>query len=416
MNRSGLWALFAVCCLTLTLSAQGGIQQAKIKKVQPDTNTLTLTVNGKDMDYTVLPETMLKGPGGENLTERLKDKRFKEGAAVMFKPATRGGKAVLLGLRFVPAGKGPGFKKEPPNFDSSRLKPLTELGTGTYQNEQGGLYPGGKNERPAAHEKAGLALAAKVRPLDAEGKPSADGKIVLLSVGMSNTTQVFSAFKRLADPDADRNPRLVIVDGAQGGMTAARIKDPGDNAGGTKFWTEVDRRLTKNGVTRAQVQAAWIKEADAGPTQGFPRYAKTLQAELAQVVQAMHERFPNLKLVYLSSRTYAGYATTWLNPEPYAYESGFSVRWLIEQQLRGDPALNYDPAKGAVRAPWLSWGPYLWANGMTRRADGFSYEKSDFAGDGTHPSKTGQQKVARELLRFFKADSTTRPWFLARQR
>jgi hypothetical protein len=416
MIRSGLWALLAVSCLALTLSAQGGIQQAKIKKVQPDTSTLTLTVNGKDMDYTVLPETMLKGPGGESLTERLKDKRFKEGAAVMFKPATRGGKAVLLGLRFIPAGKGPGFKKAPPNFDSSGLKPLTELGAGDYQGEQGGLYPGGKNERPAAHEKAGRALGAKVQPLDAAGKPSADGKIVLLSVGMSNTTQVFSAFKRIADPDADRNPRVVIVDGAQGGMTAAKIKDPGDDSFGTQFWTEVDRRLTKNGVTRAQVQAAWIKEADAGPTQGFPRYAKTLQAELAQVVQAMHQRFPNLKLVYLSSRTFAGYATTRLNPEPYAYESGFSVRWLIEQQLKGEPALNYDPAKGVVRAPWLSWGPYLWANGMRKRADGFYYEKSDFAGDGTHPSKTGQQKVARELLRFFKTDSTTRPWFVARPR
>src|SRR5262249_31009211 len=202
----------AVCCLTLTLSAQGGVQRAKIKKVQPDTGTITLTVNGEDMDYTVLPETLLKGPGGEALTERLKDRRFKEGAAVMFKPATKGGKAVLLGLRFAPAGKGPGFKKEPPKVDTSGLKPLTELGRGEYQGFQGGLYPGGTNERPAAHEKAGRALAAQVQPLDADGKPSPDGKIVLLSVGMSNTTQVFSAFKRLADPDADRNPRLVIVD------------------------------------------------------------------------------------------------------------------------------------------------------------------------------------------------------------
>ena len=139
--------------------------------------------------------------------------------------------------------------------------------------------------------------------------------------------------------------------------------------------------------------------ADAGPTQGFPRYAKTLQAELAQVVQAMHERFPNLKLVYLSSRTFAGYATTWLNPEPYAYESGFSVRLLIEQQLKGDPALNYDPAKGAVKAPWLSWGPYLWANGMTRRADGFCSEKDDFAGDGTHHAAAGVRKMGEQVLK-----------------
>jgi hypothetical protein len=114
MNRSGLWALLAVCCLTLTLSAQGGIQQAKIKKVQPDTNTLTLTVNGKDMDYTVLPETMLKGPGGENLTERLKDKRFKEGAAVMFKPATRGARRSCSACASSPPARARGSRRSRP--------------------------------------------------------------------------------------------------------------------------------------------------------------------------------------------------------------------------------------------------------------------------------------------------------------
>ena len=62
------------------------------------------------------------------------------------------------------------------------------------------------------------------------------------------------------------------------------------------------------------------------------------------------------------------------------------MKWLIEQQIKGEPALNYDPAKGAVKAPWLSWGPYLWANGTTKRTDGFSYHESDFAGDGTHLS------------------------------
>ncbi len=411
MNRIGLAAVFGVCWGTTLLCAQGAIQQAVIKKVRPDTSTITLTVNGTDREFTVLPETLLKGPAGERLRDRLKDPHFKEGARVMFKPGRQGGKAVLLGLRFAGAGKG----GPPPKVDTTRFKPLTELGLETYQGYKGGLYGEGRNDRPAAHEKAGLALAAQVRPLDANGQPSADGKIVLLSVGMSNTTQVFSVFKKLADADADKNPRLVLVDGAQGGMTAARIKDPGDGASGTLYWKTVDRRLAAAGATRAQVQAAWVKQADAGPSQGFPGYARTLQQELAEVVRVMRARFPNLKLVYLSSRTYGGYATTRLNPEPYAYESGFAVRWLIEQQLKGDPALNYDPKKGEVRAPWLSWGPYLWANGTRPRADGFHYERSDFAGDGTHPSAAGQRKVARELLRFFKTDSTARPWFVARQ-
>src|SRR5262249_31342924 len=166
------------------------------------------------------------------------------------------------------------------------------------------------------------------------------------------------------------------------------------------------------GVTPAQVQVVWIKQADRGPREGFPKYAQKLEGELEKIVQLLPTRFPNVKLVYLSSRTFAGWATTRLNPEPYAYESGFSVKWLIEKQLKGEAALNYDPKKGDVKAPWLSWGPYLWANGSKKRADGFFYEEADFvAGDRTHPSQAGQLKVARQLLNFFKTDSTAKMWF-----
>ncbi len=65
----------------------------------------------------------------------------------------------------------------------------------------------------------------------------------------------------------------------------------------------------------------------------------------------MQERFPNLRIAYVSSQTYGGYATTPLNPEPFAYESGFAVKWLIADQISGKPDLNYNPAKGFVRAP-----------------------------------------------------------------
>ena len=128
-------------------------------------------------------------------------------------------------------------------------------------------------------------------------------------------------------------------------------------------------------------------------------------------MQISPERFPTCKMVYLSSRTYGGYARTKLNPEPYALESGFSVQWLIREQLQGNEELNFDPKKGKVRAPWLSWGPYLWANGTTKRADGFFYEESDFEADGTHHTDKGSRKIGEHMLRFFKADSTSRPWF-----
>jgi hypothetical protein len=401
----------AVALFALTLGfvvAQDEIRRGTVKAIDAEKGTITITVNGKDETFFLSPNADVRTEG-KRVEKPLEDKGLKVGSQVMFKSAAKDGKALLTAMRY---GEQPKKGQPQPKVDTSKLKSLPELGTEKYQNYEGGLYPGGKNERPKEHDDAGLTLAKAVQPLGADGKPDANGKVVMLSVGMSNTTQAFSTFKRIADADKDKNPSLVLVDGAQGGMTAARIKDPDDKGTGTKYWEVVDQRLKAAGVTRDQVQIAWIKQADAGPSQGFPKYAETLRDELRQIVVAMKVRFPNLKMVYLSSRTYGGYATTGLNPEPYAFESAFSVKWLIEEQLKGEKGLNFDPKKGGVKAPWLSWGPYLWANGTTKNAEGLSYEQGDFGGDGTHPSQAGQKKVAEHMLKFFKNDPTTKPWFV----
>jgi hypothetical protein len=304
--------------------------------------------------------------------------------------------------------------------DTSALKPLTDLGKGTYQGFPGGLYPDGTNVRPAAHETAGRALAAQVQPLDADGKPSADGKIVLLGIGFSNTVQSFNGFMQVAKTDKEINPRVVLVNGAKGGRSANMIQNPNDKGKGADYWASVDDQLKTAGVTRAQVQVIWLKETNPAPHEGgFPKYIQTLQAEMTRIVQVIHQRFPTVKLVYVSSRTYGGWAKAQPgrkapgNSEPYSYETGFAVKWLNEQQLKGDPELNYDSKKGPAKAPWLSWGPYLWANGETKRADGFSFLRSDFTEkDQMHHSPQGMIKIGNQLLRFFKADTTTRGWFV----
>lgn len=71
--------------------------------------------------------------------------------------------------------------------DATRV-PLTELTRGCYLEYSGGLYPGG-NDIPAPHLAAGRAAAAQVVPRDPAGTPAAGGRYVLLSIGMSNTTQ-----------------------------------------------------------------------------------------------------------------------------------------------------------------------------------------------------------------------------------
>ena len=296
---------------------------------------------------------------------------------------------------------------------STGLIPLTELGSAAYQGMQGGLYPEGSNTRPFVHEAAGLGMADLITPRKWNGKPKKKGRIVLLSIGMSNTTMEFSAFKSMADLDPDKNPRLVIVDGAQGGMAANIITDPNDPKY-QEFWETVDSRLDQAGVSAKQVQVAWVKQADIRPTAAFPADAIALQAELEQIARLLAERFPNLRIAYYSSRIYAGYASTSLNPEPFAYQSGFAVKWMIEKQISGSPELNYDKSLGEVRAPWLAWGPYLWADGLDARADGLTWACSEYNDDGTHPAAAARTKVARMLLDFFKSDSTAAPWFVAR--
>ncbi len=286
--------------------------------------------------------------------------------------------------------------------------PLTDLGSNTYQGFPGGLYGNGSNARPAAHEAAGVAIAAGLQPRDQAGNVDVqNGRIVLLSIGMSNTTQEFSAWLAISNADPQRNGRVVVVDGAQGGQDAVTIANP--NAA---FWSNIDQRLAAAGVTAQQVQALWIKEAIAGPTNGFPGAATMLKDLLGQIVRITKQRYPHVALAYLSSRIYAGYATSTLNPEPYAYESGFSVKWLLDDQVAGLGNLNYDAARGAVVAPWLSWGPYLWADGTIPRGDGLTWVCSDYSPDGTHPGTTGRAKVAGLLNAHFRGDSTTTAWYL----
>lgn len=385
----------------------GEIRRGKVAKLDVEQRGLSLTVNGKVEQFELTADAIVLGASGNNLRERFAG--IKEGADVFFKVARRDGKAVVVAVK--PAD-GQSRPPQPlPKVDVEKLVPLTALGDKQYEGYEGGLYPGGKNQRPQDHEAAGLALARQVQPRDRKGNPDPDGSIVLLSVGMSNTAQISQGFQRALAGEKQKNPRVVFVNGAQGGMTAAAIQDPEDSGRGTQYWKVVDERLEAAGLTRAQVQVVWIKQADAGPSQGFPGYARQLQEELARIVQLLPGRFPNIRQVYLSSRTYAGFANTRLNPEPYAYESGFSVKWLIEQQLKGDASLNYDANQGPVKAPWLSWGPYLWDNGIVPRADGYRPEEKDFAGDGTHHANSGIGKLGGLLLQFFKTDPTTQPWF-----
>jgi hypothetical protein len=279
------------------------------------------------------------------------------------------------------------------------LTALTDLGAGTYQSYTGGLYPNGLNQPPAAYLTQGMARAQAVVPRDTGGQPNSSGKIGLLSIGISNALLEFAQFKTISDPDPIKNSKVVIVNGAEFGKDAELISKSTD-----PYWSSwVPQQLSASLVVTYQVQVVWLKEAIIMPSQfgAFPAHAQRLQSDLQAIVQILTNAFPNLQIIYVASRTYAGYATINLNPEPYAYESGFSVQWLIADRIQNNPAAR----------PWIAWGPYLWTNGVSGRSDGLVWNCADTYSDGTHPSPSGTQKVAGLLLSFFKSDPSAQPWF-----
>jgi hypothetical protein len=311
--------------------------------------------------------------------------------------------------------------------------PLNDLGTGLYLGQyQGGLYPNGSNTPPPAHASAGLAAAAGITPRDTSGALAPGGKYVLVSIGMSNTTQEWcsvnsllpatpgSFMDRAAHSTSVNQSTLAIVNGAAGGKSASFWTSPSS----TEYDRIVNNWLTPNGLSEKQVESAWVKVANPNPTvslatetPGHPADAHTLEQQMGQIVRAMKTRYPNLDEVFLSSRIYAGYATSTLNPEPYAYESGLAVKWLIEAQITQMQTGTIDPLAGDLdytsgAAPFLAWGPYLWADGTNPRSDGLTWVPTDFQSDGTHPSPSGGvPKVGAQLMNFFSTSPFTQSWF-----
>lgn len=297
---------------------------------------------------------------------------------------------------------------------------------GTYNGHLGRLYMNGatpSNTIPAAHAAAMAAAAAAIQPLDTAGSPSPTGKIVVLAIGMSNTRQEFDEFINIASPA----PNVVLVNGAQTNMDAANWT----NFAGS-VWTEVDNRLATKSVTNDQVQVVWIKQAIAGPTGDFATHLAELKGYLKAIVQNVTGHYPNCQLVFFSPRTYGGYAG-FGNPEPYAFETGFAVRDVIDDQVNGgDPDLAVGAAapNGGTIPPmaWATYmdgsqwkGAYLWADGTNPNTQGTVWNLIDFEADGLHPAGTAdgvsapdgaEHKVAALLNLFFVNSPYTSSWWV----
>ena len=167
------------------------------------------------------------------------------------------------------------------------------------------------------------------------------------------------------------------------------------------------------GVTPKQVQVAWVQmvtEVTVDPLGIASADAFRLKGFIGGALREMKVNYPNLRIAYLSSRVYGGYVTTNFSPEPFAFQTAYSNRWVIttqmEQERMEQPLWHWDTRTGLVddtrRAvvPWLAWGPYLWANGTTPRSDGLTWLRGDFEADGLTLSPSGAVKGGKLLFDF----------------
>lgn len=306
--------------------------------------------------------------------------------------------------------------------------PLNDL-TSNYLGFSGGLYPDG-NTMPTAHDGAGKQYAEAIRPLNKSGKPANNGHIVFLSIGMSNSALEFCSkdldgvscnnnsfmAKAAADPEIVHH-NLVLINGAMTGQST----DLWSSSTANNYDRIRDDILADNNLSEAQVQVVWVKLANkfshtrpSLPDANADAYV--LARELGNTIRALKTRYPNLQQVFLTSRIYGGYAkATSHSPEPYAYETGFAVKWLIEAQINQMASGQIDPIFGDLNyndgAAWLSWSLYPWANGTQSRSDGLTWELTDFNADGIHPSPRGVDKFSDMLLDYFKQSFHT-CWFV----
>ncbi|NNE44957.1 MAG: hypothetical protein HKN12_12180 [Gemmatimonadetes bacterium] len=305
-------------------------------------------------------------------------------------------------------------------IDTTTTIPLMDMQGLSYHGHAGLLYPEG-NDCPPAH----IARQPAIDP---------NQPIVMLSMGFSNVMQEFCdrqagnigpqncasySFIGQAAGDPSVNSNLILVNGAQ----SSRVSTDWDQTSDQPYGV-VRNWLSQQGLTRNDVQVMWGKHANMRPNFSLPSGnadAFNLLQTYGNILRTLKTEYPNLKQVYLSSRIWCAAgpegpcAPGSANDEPFAYEGAYAVKWLIEAQINQLNGLGQDALAGDLGldvAPWVAWGPYLWAHNGNVRSDGVTWSRSDLGNDCAHPSQAGKTQVGTMLLDFFKTSPLTTDWFL----
>lgn len=295
--------------------------------------------------------------------------------------------------------------------DSTGLIPLNDLGTGYFEGKQGGLFPGGTNaEDPLSqHYKKGKNFAKNLKPLDSLGNINYDGGVILMAgFGPSVPGHMLDHFVPIVRDTTDDVYKTNICFDAINMGAGGKGLDYAIGADSTKYWNQMLKKIEDKGYTAEQLQVGWMyfnDKYDSTGTMSFPETPERIADDLTFYLNELMERFPNIKIMFVSGRHYGGFADSTLEQypaisEPSSYWNNFAVKWLVERQITNASAdLKYFGAN--IKAPFITWGPYYWADGNIPRAtDGRLYQCSDFsATDGFHLTDSTYERDADYLMR-----------------
>lgn len=313
---------------------------------------------------------------------------------------------------------------------SKKMIPLPDEVNGKYLNK----YPRGlwnhTNEMPSIHKETGLSLISGIQPMDTFGNLDSSGKIVFMTLGYSNMTQLMCCEQKKDGGWCPCEPYTFIPRAEERGLAEGVVLFNGARGSrATPAWAEprngnylyIEDELINRGLSRYQVQAVVMKCAlgksylrNSLPAKDADSYL--LSETIVSALRAIKIEYPNCCIVYLMPRSYGGYDTspTPFSGEPWAYEGGFAVKRVIQNQHReiktGKVSATYGPLWDGTML--VTWGPYLWANGETPIKSGPSaglfYETSDYMGDDgghtndyTHYNEIGRTKQADKVYEFF---------------
>lgn len=304
------------------------------------------------------------------------------------------------------------FAQKDCSNDHLGLIPLTDLGTGYFHGIQGGLYPGGTNERPASHLTDCIEQVSMIQPLNIAGDPSPDGTVVMLGIGASNPMTEFQQFIEFSNDYAPVNDHLRIINACVGGQGIQKMYDISDN-----YWSGVSGKLESEGLSVEQVQVIWIEQDNTNAYDTtFPSAPNALVNDFRMLLEVIRQLFPNVRICYVTARAYAGFAAP-VGPDvsggllyPRDYYNGWAIKFLVEKAIDHTPGYEFEGPAASI--PLVTWGSYHWTDGSTPRMDGLFLDcEEDLGSDGLHLSAQGEYKMGQQLFEFFKNDETAAYWY-----